>query len=77
MSEPATKFVSVGALADALGVSRGWVRQLEASGVIPEASRMTPGDRRVWPADIVPVIQQRVEARRAAGRQSGQELVAG
>lgn len=68
MSDPATKFVSVGGIASALGVSRGWVRQLEATGVIPAAARLSPGDRRVWPADTLPLIQQRVEERRATGR---------
>ncbi len=71
MSDPAAKFVSIGGIASALGVSRGWVRQLEASGVIPAAARLSPGDRRVWPAESLPLIQERVKERRAAGRQQG------
>ncbi|MDP9355086.1 MAG: hypothetical protein M3R02_07350 [Chloroflexota bacterium] len=68
MTEPSSKFVSISGVAEALGVSRQWVRELEASGVIPQAGRLEPGSRRVWPADTLPLMQQRVEERKAGGR---------
>ncbi len=61
-----TKFIGTGALAERLGISNSRIRQLEREGTIPEAQRLMPSDRRMWPAEDVPAIEERLRERRAA-----------
>ncbi|MDP9470570.1 MAG: MerR family transcriptional regulator [Chloroflexota bacterium] len=78
MSDQATeKFLSIGGAARLLGVSPSGLRKWELTGVIPPAARLDGSDRRLYRLDDLEVIRQRVSEKRAAGRQSDQELVAG
>ena len=60
------KYIGTGALAERLGISNSRIRQLEREGTIPAAQRLMPSDRRMWPAEDVPVIEERLRERRAA-----------
>ena len=71
MNDTAPRFVGVGGVADALGVSSETVRNWERAGVIPTGARTEPGSRRVWPVGDLVEIRARVNERRAAGRQQG------
>ncbi len=64
-------FLGVGALADELGLSCSRVRQLEEAGVIPASRRLIPGFRHIWPAGDLDLIRERLDEKRAAGRQRG------
>ncbi len=65
------EFLGVGGLAQRLGLSRSRIRQLEEAGVIPEGARLIPGDRRIWRVGDIDAIRERLNERRAAGRQRG------
>ncbi len=58
--------LSVGGVADRLGVSPSAVRKYERQGIIPPAERLEGNDRRIWPAGDVGVMQARIAERRAA-----------
>ncbi len=77
MPDPTSPVLTIGGVAREMGVTPGAVRHWERVGLIPEAIRLEPGSRRVYRVDDLALIRERVEAKRAAGRQSGQELVAG
>ena len=77
MPELLSPVISIGGVAEAMGVTPNAVRKWEATGVIPPALRIEPGSRRVYLSSDLEAIRQRVEAKRAATRQrGGQELVA-
>jgi DNA-binding transcriptional MerR regulator len=60
-------YLSVGAVAERLGLSASGVRKLEAQGVIPPSLRLEGTDRRrIWPAGDVDLMQVRIAERRAA-----------
>jgi DNA-binding transcriptional MerR regulator len=61
-----TKFIGTGGLAERLGISPTRIRQLEREGTILPAQRLMPSDRRMWPLEQVPVIEERLLQRRAA-----------
>ncbi len=67
------QFLGIGALAQELGVSPSGVRRWEKIGLIPPAVR--GAGRRVYRASDVEAIRERVEAQRAAGRQTTREAV--
>ncbi len=74
MSEPLSPVISIGGVAEAMGVTPGAVRKWEASGLIPPAIRVQPGSRRVYRVDDLTMIRERVEAKRAAGRQQSDRV---
>jgi DNA-binding transcriptional MerR regulator len=61
-----TKFIGTRALAERLGISNSRIRQLEREGTIPAAQRLMPSDRRMWPVEDVPAIEERLRERRAS-----------
>ncbi len=76
MSDPrdqggAAQVVSVGGMATALGVCTQSVRNLERRGVLPPASRVSPGRRRIWIAPDLDELRRHVEEVRTTGRQHG------
>lgn len=76
MPESRSPVITIGGVAREMGVTPGAVRKWEAAGLIPEALRLEPGDRRVWPiADLI-VIRERVTAKRAGGRRDGPDRAA-
>ncbi len=64
------RFVSVGAVAEALGLCPQSVRNLERRGALPRADRLDPGGRRVWRLTEIEEALARVRTERAA-RQHG------
>ncbi len=76
MSEPSSPLISVAGVAREMGVSTNAVRKWEALGIIPAAQRVEPGSRRVYRLDDLEVIRERVEAKRAAGRQQSDRVPA-
>ena len=71
MAESAGDFVGIGVVAEALGVSCSAVRKWEEQGIIPAAARLRGSDRRVFHANDIDLIRERVAAMRAAGRRQG------
>ncbi len=71
------QFLSIGGVAEALGVSRSGLRKLERLGVIPPAARLIGSDRRLYRLDDLEVIRATVNERAAKRQRGGQELVAG
>jgi DNA-binding transcriptional MerR regulator len=61
-----SQLIGIGGLAARVNLSPARIRQLERIGVIPTARRLDPGDRRVWPAEEVDAIRDRLNERRAA-----------
>jgi DNA-binding transcriptional MerR regulator len=61
----ASRLIGIGGLAGRVNLSPTRIRQLERTGVIPTAQRLDPGDRRVWPAEDVDAIRDRLKERRA------------
>ncbi len=74
MSEPTSPVVTIGGVARVMGVTPGAVRRWQRVGLIPEAIRVEPGSRHVYHADDLVVIRERVETKRAAGRQQGDRV---
>ncbi len=70
------QFLSIGGVAEALGVSRSGLRKLERLGVIPPAARLIGSDRRLYRLDDLEVIRATVNERAAKRQRGGQELVA-
>jgi DNA-binding transcriptional MerR regulator len=58
------KFVGIGYLADALGVSPSTVRKWEADGAIPAADRVGGSERRIYRLEDVEVLRERAQRRR-------------
>ena len=75
MAEPATGLIGIGVLAEELGVTRSAVRRWEERGWIDPPPRLAGSDRRVFRLEDVETIRQRVNERRAAGRQRGGQLM--
>ncbi len=70
MSEPQDEqFLSIGAAAQALGVSPSGLRRWEWAGLIPPAARCAGNDRRLYRLSDVEAIRATVSEKRAAGRQ--------
>jgi DNA-binding transcriptional MerR regulator len=61
-----SRLIGIGGLAERVNLSPARIRQLERLGVIPTAQRIDPGDRRLWLAEDVPAIEERLRERRAA-----------
>ncbi len=78
MADSETKFIGIGPLAEQLGVGRSTIRLWERKGWIEPAPRLAGSDRRVYRADDLALIRERVEERRAgARRQPDPERVGG
>ena len=60
---------SIGGVAARFGVSPSAVRRWEAIGLIPPAARAEGSDRRVYLAEDVEAIRERVESRRRKQRE--------
>ncbi len=58
-------FVSVGAVAQAVGLCPQSIRNLERRGTIPRANRLDPGRRRVWRVADIEAIRVQIEQQRA------------
>ncbi len=71
MTDTQTEFLSIGGVADRMGVSRSAVRRWEEIGIIPPAARLTGSDRRVYRVVDLETIQTKVAEMRAAGRRRG------
>ncbi|MDP9471602.1 MAG: hypothetical protein M3Q71_13205 [Chloroflexota bacterium] len=76
MSDPrgqggTSQVVSVGGMATALGLCSQSVRNLEQRGILPPASRVRPGNRRVWIVSDLDELRRHVEEVRTTGRQHG------
>lgn len=63
------EFLSVGAVADRLGMSASGVRKLEKQGVLPVSRRLQDG-RRFWPAGDVDVMRIRIAERRDSRKEA-------
>jgi len=59
-----SKFVGIGYLADALGVSPSTVRQWERTGVIPAADRVGGSERRIYRISDVEMLRAKAPHRR-------------
>ncbi len=68
--------VSVGGMATALGLCSQSIRNLEARGVLPPASRLSPGNRRVWIVPDLDELRRHVEEVRTTGREDGSRVSA-
>lgn len=66
-----TQVVSVGGMATALGLCSQSIRNLEARGILPPASRLSPGNRRVWIVSDLDELRRHVEEVRTTGREDG------
>ncbi len=66
-----TQVVSVGGMATALGLCAQTIRNLERRGVLPVASRVSPGRRRVWIVADLDELRRHVEEVRTSERQHG------
>src|SRR5687768_157151 len=64
-----SEFLSVGAVAERLGLSASGIRKLEKAGVLPASQRLQDG-RRFWPAGDVDLMRTRIAERRAARREA-------
>ncbi len=64
-----SQVVSVGGMATALALSCQTVRNLEARGILPPASRISPGRRRVWIVPDLDELRRQVEEVRTSGQQ--------
>ncbi len=76
MSDPrgqggTSQVVSVGGMATALGLCSQSVRNLEQRGILPPASRLSPGNRRVWIVPDLDELRRHVEEVRTSGQQHG------
>ncbi|MDP9357376.1 MAG: hypothetical protein M3Q71_21315 [Chloroflexota bacterium] len=81
MSDPrgqggAAQVVSVGGMATALGLCSQSIRNLEARGILPPASRLSPGNRRVWIVSDLDELRRHVEEVRTSGQQHGGRMSA-
>ncbi len=66
-----SQVVSVGGMATALALSCQTVRNLEARGILPPASRVSPGRRRIWVVADLDELRRHVEEVRTTERQHG------
>ncbi len=66
-----SQVVSVGGMATALGLCSQSVRNLEQRGILPPASRLSPGNRRVWIVSDLDELRRHVEEVRTSGQQHG------
>lgn len=63
-TSPEAEFISIGPLAERVGVSASQIRRLEDLGVIPRSARAVGLDRRFWRADQLPAISEAIASRR-------------
>ncbi len=69
-----SQVVSVGGMATALGLCSQSVRNLEQRGILPPASRLSPGNRRVWIVSDLDELRRHVEEVRTSGQQRGDRM---
>ncbi len=62
------QYLSIGGVAQALGVSPSGLRKLEKLGVIPPAARLVGSDRRLYRLGDVEMIRERVKERESTRR---------
>ncbi len=69
IDNPTRRFVSIGRVAELVGLSPSRLRELEAAGVLPKAARLEGTDRRLY------AVPEDLEAIRAAlaDRATGQQ----
>ncbi len=60
-------FVGIGHAAAMFGVSRETIRNLERRGLLPPATRILPGDRRIWKIATLEAVRDRVSMQRGNG----------
>jgi len=63
---PTPRFLSIGGVAEALGVSTSALRLWETTGVTPPAARLTGSDRRVYSLADLDRLRPIAEERRRA-----------
>lgn len=61
-----TELIGTGSLAHMLGLSLSTVKRLDRAGVLPSSRRVA--NRRVWEAEQLPLIKERIEERRDGRR---------
>ena len=71
---PARQFIGIGPLAAALGVSRSFIRKMEAEGTLPPSARLAGSDRRVYLLEDVEVIREQAARRRDRRRKIAADL---
>ncbi len=59
-----SKFVGIGYLADALGVSPSTIRKWERAGAIPAADRVGGSERRIYCVGDVEILRAKAPRRR-------------
>ncbi len=59
LGEP-DSLVGIGHAAVMFGVSRESIRNFERRGLLPPATRISPGDRRVWKVAALEAVRDRV-----------------
>lgn len=60
------RFVSVGGVAENLGVSTTMVLRYERDGLIPSGERIVGSRARIWPVEQVEAMKDAIAERRAA-----------
>jgi DNA-binding transcriptional MerR regulator len=72
MAERTEQLLGTGEIAARFGLSISTTKRLDRLGVLPTARRIA--GRRIWSMDDIPVIEERLEARRNGRREveSGQ-----
>ncbi len=60
-------FVGIGHAAAMFGVSRESIRNFEKRGILPPATRILPGDRRIWKVATLEAVRDRVTTHRSNG----------
>ncbi|MDP9472654.1 MAG: hypothetical protein M3Q71_18645 [Chloroflexota bacterium] len=70
LGEP-DSLVGIGHAAAMFGVSRESIRNFEKRGILPPATRILPGDRRVWKVATLEAVRDRVTTQRSHGPAHG------
>ncbi|MDP9472139.1 MAG: hypothetical protein M3Q71_15975 [Chloroflexota bacterium] len=61
-------YIGIGGMAEAIGVSRQAIRNMELAGIVPPADRLDPGRRRIWRVADLEAIRAHVASHRANKR---------
>jgi DNA-binding transcriptional MerR regulator len=65
MANAASELLGTGDVAQHVGYSPSGIKKLERLGVIPRALRVAGTGRRAWRSEDLPLIEERIAARRA------------
>ena len=60
----ARSYIGIGPLAEALGVSKSFIRKMEAEGTLPPSARLAGSDRRVYLRGDVELLREQAARRR-------------